>query len=126
MCGRDIDNAAELVLAHRWQRRPPRMTCRRQVDRQDRVPFLGRKLIEWRDILDARIVDEHVEPTMLGEGRLDHLPDCCRLGHVSRRVTYLDIAICRYPVLGPGDLGGNAVRLQKGVRLEELRAGEPG
>jgi len=46
------------------------MKRRRQVDRQDRVPFLDRELIKRRDILDARIIDEHVERPQIRLGRV--------------------------------------------------------
>jgi len=63
---------------------------RRQIDRQDLVPFLGRELIERRDILNAGIVDQHIEPAMLGDRRRDHLRDRLGPGHVGIAIADLD------------------------------------
>ena len=79
---------------------------------EDRVPFLDRKLIERRDMLNARIVDEHVEPAMLGERGRDHLGDRVRLRHVGRRIAHLDAEIRRDQVPGPGDLRGKTETVQ--------------
>jgi hypothetical protein len=37
--------------------------CGRQIDCEDLVPFLDRKLVERCDVLNTGIVDENVEPT---------------------------------------------------------------
>ena len=33
----------------------------REIDREDRVPFLDREILDRRDELDAGVVDENVE-----------------------------------------------------------------
>ena len=79
---------------------------------EDRVPFLDRKLVERRDMLNAGIVDEHVKPAMLGERCRDHLGDRLRLRHVGGRIADLDAEIGRDLVPGLGDLGGGAKAVQ--------------
>jgi hypothetical protein len=34
---------------------------RGQVDRDDCIPALNRKFVHWRNMLDARVVDEHID-----------------------------------------------------------------
>ena len=111
---------------HRRQRQPCGVKRRRQIDRQDRVPFLDRKLFERRNVLDAGIVDQNIEPPVTGDDRRDHLGDRVTAGHVSRGITDIDAEIGGQLVFGPVDLGRNAKAVQHhrraGVRQ---RAGNP-
>ena len=126
VCGRDIDNSPKLVLAHRRQRRPHRMKRRRQVDRQDRVPFLDRKMLERSDMLDAGIVDQDIEPPVTGDGSRDHLGDRITAGHVGRGIADLDAEIGSDLIAGFGDLGRDAETVQhhRGTRFRQ-RTGNP-
>ena len=88
------------------------MKGRRQIDRQDRIPFCDRKLVEWGDELNPGIIDEHVELAVLRDGRSDHLGDRLRLGHIGRRIAHLDAKIGRNPLPGLGDFRGDAEAVQ--------------
>jgi hypothetical protein len=65
MGGRDVDDPAEAILPHRRQREPRGVEGRRQVDCEDLIPFLDRKLFKRRNMLNAGIVDENIEPAAL-------------------------------------------------------------
>ncbi len=81
-----VDDAAPAALLHAGHGGANAMKRRRQIDRDDRVPFLDRKLLDRRDELDAGIVDENVDRA---EGLLaerDHFGDLGGLGHVGGRM----------------------------------------
>ena len=63
---------------HRREREADRVERRRQVERQDRVPFVDRELVDRRDVLDAGVVDEDVDGAefreRLAHHRLDRRP----------------------------------------------------
>ncbi len=115
MRGSHIDDATEVLLAHRRQCQPRGVECGRQIDRQDLIPFLDRKLVERCDVLNAGIVDENVEPTKVGQRRCDHLGDLVWRRHIGRRIAGLDAVIGFYRVLCPGDLGRGAEAVQHHV-----------
>jgi len=48
----------------------------------DLVPFLNRKLVKRRDMLNAGIVNEDIEPAELCNGYRDHLGNRLRSRHV--------------------------------------------
>jgi hypothetical protein len=39
--------------------------------------------MDWRDVLDAGIVNQDIEPAVLRHDVLDHSCDCIRPGHVA-------------------------------------------
>ena len=88
-----IDDAAPFARLHARHRGADGMKRRRKIDGDDLVPFLDRKFLDRRDMLDAGIVDEDVERTESLLGRLHHGGDLGRLGHVGRRIDRLDAEI---------------------------------
>lgn len=57
------DDAAPTALLHAGHGSADGMEGGGEVDRDDRVPLLDRKLLDWRDVLDTGIVDEDVDAT---------------------------------------------------------------
>ena len=66
------------------------MERRRQVDGDDRVPFVDGEILDVRHVLDAGIVDQHVDRAELLFRLRDHRVDLGRLGHVGARIDCLD------------------------------------
>jgi hypothetical protein len=86
-------------------------------------------------VLNARVVDEDVEPTMFGKCRCDHPGDRVRARHIRRRIADLDAGLARDPRLRRGNVGSRAKPVQhhrrSGVRqrasdAEPDTAGGPG
>ena len=84
MRGSRVDDAAPATLLHAGYRSADAIKCRREIDRDDRLPFVGRELLDRRHELDAGIVDEHVDRAEVFFAKRDHLRDLGRLGHVGR------------------------------------------
>ncbi|MEA2923643.1 MAG: hypothetical protein QOD25_765 [Alphaproteobacteria bacterium] len=42
--------------------------------------------MDWRDVLNAGIVNQDIEPAVLRHDVLDHSCDCIRPGHIGRRI----------------------------------------
>ena len=61
--GRDIDNAARLLCAHRRQHGLRTEEGRFEIDRDRRVEIAFGQVIDATDDRDARIVDENVNRT---------------------------------------------------------------
>ena len=78
----DVYDAAAFAFLHGRDDGADRVKRGRQVDRQDRVPLLDRGLLDGRDMLDAGIVDEHVDRPELAHHRCDHFLDCFGLRYV--------------------------------------------
>ena len=75
------------------------------------VPFLDREFLDRRDVLDAGIVDEHVDRAERLLGGLDHVGDLGRLGHVGGRIDRLDAEIL---------LDAGALLLDRGLVAEAV------
>src|SRR5262245_28554118 len=88
-----VDDAAPFARLHARKRGANRMEGGRKIDGDDLVPFLDRKFLDRRDMLDAGIVDEHVETAEGLLGRAHHLGDRGGLAHVGCRVERLDAEI---------------------------------
>ena len=86
----DIDDAAPLALLHAGDRGANAVKRRRQVDGYHRVPFVDREILDAGDMLNAGIVDQHVERAEFFFGGRDHRRDFRGLGHVGRRIKRLD------------------------------------
>src|SRR5215207_6240158 len=85
----DVDDAPPPGLAHRRHGKAGGVEGGGQVDGDDLVPPLNRELIDWRDVLDAGVVDEDVEPPEGLERQIDHALDRAGLRHVGRRIDRL-------------------------------------
>ena len=73
--GGDVDDAAEAAVAHRWERKACRMECRRQVDREDRIPFSTGNASIWCDMLDPGVVHEDVDAAEIGRASRSRVDD---------------------------------------------------
>jgi hypothetical protein len=62
---------------------------RAQVDRDDRVPALGREVLDIGDELDAGVVDQDVHAAEPGLAGLHQRGDLCRLAHVGTVVAHV-------------------------------------
>ena len=93
MRGRRIDDAAPFARLHARHGGADGMKRRRQIDRDDLVPFLDREFLDRRDVLNAGIVDEDVERAESLLGRVDHVGNFGGLGHVGRRIGRLHAEI---------------------------------
>ena len=94
----------------------------REIDGDDRVPAVGRKVLHGRGVLDAGVVDEDVDPAEFGGRLLDHAGDLVGLGHVRARVGGPHAACIGDVPAQPLDLAGvaEAVEQHVGARLGEL------
>ena len=72
----DVDDAAPLARLHAGHDGAGRMECRGQIDGDDRVPFGRRERLDRLDVLDAGIVDEHVDLAEGAVGVGDHARRC--------------------------------------------------
>jgi len=77
--------------------------------------------VERRDILNAGIIDEHVQPAVIGKRGCDHLGDRFGLCHIRGRIAHVHAETSRDLVLDPGDLGRSAEAVQhhRGAGLGE-------
>src|SRR6266511_4460104 len=94
------------------------MEGRRQIDGEDCVPFFRWEVLQWGHMLDARIVDENVEPAGRLQGFFDHLADCYGLRHVRRGERHPHLEVRDNLRLYIGDL----FRLAETVK-DDFRAG---
>jgi len=88
--GGNVDDAAECARLHLGQREADRVEGGGKVDRENRIPFGQREFIDRGDVLDARVVDEHVDAAEFGERRSHHRLDRFRLAHVGAVVARFD------------------------------------
>jgi hypothetical protein len=59
---------------------------RTEIDGENRIPLGDGELLERRHMLDAGIVDEHVEPAEAVKRHVDHAGDRVGLRHVGTRI----------------------------------------
>src|SRR4051812_38728685 len=83
------DDAAPTAPLHTWNGCTDRMEGGGQVDREYRVPLIDWKFLDWRDVLDARVINEHIDAAERLLGKRDHLGDFARLSHVRGRIDSL-------------------------------------
>ena len=70
----DVDDPARSLRAHHAARRLAHLVDAGQIDGQDAVPFVARKLVDGHAVgqrVDAGVVDEDVEPAELGDDLVD-------------------------------------------------------
>src|ERR1700753_1073243 len=84
-----MENAPEAASFHRGQYGTNGVKGRRLVDRDDLVPFFQGEFVDRGDILDAGIVDEHIDRSELAFGIRYHRRNLRRLRHVGWRIEYL-------------------------------------
>ena len=82
--GRDIDDAPPTAALHVRQRLANRMEVGGEVDRDDRIPAIGRKIFDRRDVLDARVIDQNVDTAEGSRGLGDEKRDFRGLRNVRR------------------------------------------
>ena len=68
---RNVDDPAPVPLEHLRQHRTSGQEYCGQVDRDHGIPALDREFVHWRNMLDARVVDEHVDASELARRMLD-------------------------------------------------------
>ncbi len=78
----DIDDAAMLLRLHLRDGGAHRMKRARQVDGDDLVPFLDREILDLLDMLDAGIVDQHVDGAESLRRRGDQVCDLRGFRHI--------------------------------------------
>ena len=84
-----IDDAAPVGLLHGRQRQARGVKGAGQVDGDDGVPFVHRKVLHRRHMLDAGVVDQDVHPAELAGGVLHHVFDVGHAAHVGTVVGHL-------------------------------------
>ena len=77
-----VDHPAPAALLHAGNGVTGEMKRARQVDGDDRVPLLGREFLDRRDVLNAGIVDDNVDPAELLLCSSEERSDLIGLGHV--------------------------------------------
>src|SRR5438034_2467366 len=83
---RDVDDPSPVAAAHPGERGANPVKHRREVDRENRVPALGGKILHGRRELDARVVDQDIHGPEVPLGLGHHLRDLDGRGHVGRAV----------------------------------------
>jgi hypothetical protein len=84
------EDAAPAAGLHAWNGGPDGVEGGREIDGEDLVPLLGRKLLDGRDVLDAGVVDEDINGSERLLGLSHHGDDLVRLGHVGGQVDCCD------------------------------------
>src|SRR6185369_6100684 len=78
----DVDNTAPTLFPHLRHSGGDAMEGRRQVDREDRIPLLGGKVLDRGSELNTGIVDENIDPAELLLRRGDQTSYRRGLGHI--------------------------------------------
>jgi hypothetical protein len=104
------------LLLHRRQRRARGVEGGGEIDGDDRVPLVDRELVDRRDMLDAGVVDQHVDRAEAVDRLAHHLGDRLGLQHVGAVVGHRDLVLRRQPRAQRLDLAGIAEAVQYDVR----------
>lgn len=82
VCGGNVDDPSPFAALHAGQSGMGQMERGGKIDGDDRIPFLGGKILDIGDILNASVIDDDIDRTKgffrLGDKRIDLL----RLGHI--------------------------------------------
>ena len=82
----NVDDAAPALAVpggkHGGKCQPRRMKSATQVDGDDGVPLVGREVLNSRHVLNARVIDQYVNPAKLRRGVLHHVFNFGGLAHV--------------------------------------------
>src|SRR5437762_10757401 len=82
---RDIHDAPPVPFLHLRQHRTDRVEHGGKIDRENRIPALDGKFVDWCRELNAGIVDEDVDAAELARRMLDHCDDVHGARHVRDR-----------------------------------------
>ncbi|VVN14514.1 hypothetical protein PS647_04023 [Pseudomonas fluorescens] len=80
----NVDHPAPALGAHARQAQAGAVEHRRQVDGDDRIPTLHRKLIHRCHVLNASVVDQNVDAAELALGVGDHVGNLRRIADIGR------------------------------------------
>ena len=95
----DIDDPPPAARLHPRQRRTYRVEIGRHIDRDDRIPFFFREILDRTHKLDAGIIHQDINAPQRRFGFRHHGAHASRLGKVRRRIGRITAAHCR-PYLG--------------------------
>ena len=84
-----IDDAAPIGFLHGGEDSARGMKSARQVDGDDRIPTLNRKIFDARYVLNAGVVDQNIDAAKFFFSKLHHGFYFCGLTHVSAVVDHL-------------------------------------
>jgi hypothetical protein len=84
---------------------------RDEIDGDDQIPLVDREILDRRHVLNAGIIDQHIERAEARLSTFDHVGDLIGLGHVGRRICGLDAEI----LLDAGALFLNSVLVAEAV-----------
>jgi hypothetical protein len=87
------DDTAPFLRLHARYGGADRMEGGGKIDRNDRVPFLDRKVLDRRDELYAGVVDENIDRTELALSVSDHGRNFRGLAHVGAVIKRLDAEV---------------------------------
>jgi hypothetical protein len=93
MDGSDIDDAPPVAALHRRKCGANGMKCSRQINRNDSVPAIGRKLLDRSDILDTCVIDENIDRSEPVFGVADKRGALFGIGEVGRVVENLRLML---------------------------------
>ena len=108
----DVDDAPPAVSPHGGQRAPRRVKRGRQIDGEDRLPFVDWELRDRRDVLNPGVVDHDIQPAEGLQDRTDHFLDGFCPRHIGRRIFDLYAELIGNMRLGPADLVGLAETIE--------------
>lgn len=74
-----VDDSAPILFKHVRQGSLCGMEGRVQAYINDCIPFVLRKVLDWRHKLNAYVIDQNVQPTKIILSPLDHVPACLQL-----------------------------------------------
>ena len=86
----NVDDAAPVAGQHAWERKAAGMKRTAEIDGNDCVPALGRKILNSRDMLDSGVIDQDINGT---KGRFTVAHHCFNFigfAHVGTVVAHLD------------------------------------
>ena len=113
----DVHDAAPVALDHLRQHRGGCVEDRGQVDRENRIPALDREFVHAVRVLDAGVVDEHVDAVHLPGRRRDHAAHLVGFRHVGRVVRDAHAVIGGESRAHALDLAGLAEAVQHDVHV---------
>ncbi len=80
-------------LLHVGHCQPAGVKGAREIDGDDRVPFVDRKFLDRIDVLNAGVVHQDIDAAEFGPGLIDHLLDLVGIGNIGARIHHADIVL---------------------------------